>query len=84
MTKFNMTYCFDIIASYLFLTLAIVSIFVAPILIIFFIILIMMNWAKADKNHLKTIKVLSKTLIIIFVLDLMIFSYIWSNIGRFY
>ena len=84
MTRFNMTYCFDIIAFYLFLTLAIVSIFVAPILIIFLIILIMMNWAKADKNNLKTIKVLSKILIIIFILDLMIFSYIWSNIGRFY
>ena len=37
MTRFNMTYCFDIIASYLFLTLAIVSIFIAPILIIFLI-----------------------------------------------
>ena len=79
-----MTYYLDIIASYMFLILGIVSIFLAPILIIFLIVLITMNWTKADKNIVEPIKTLSKILAIIFILDLMVISYIWSNIGRFY
>lgn len=84
MTRFNMTYYLDAIASHILLILAIVSIFLAPLLIIFLIIFIAMNWIKADENTVETIKVLSKILAVIFILDLMVVSYIWSNIGRFY
>ena len=79
-----MTYYLDMIASYMFVTLGIISIYVAPVLIIFLIVFISINTIKADKNIVKTIKVLSKILADIFVLDLMLLSYIWLNIGRFY
>ena len=79
-----MTYYLDMIASYMFVTLGIISIYVAPVLIIFLIVFISINTIKADKNIVKTIKVLSKILAVIFVLDLMLLSYIWLNIGRFY
>ena len=84
MERFNMTYYLDMIASYMFVTLGIISIYVAPVLIIFLIVFISINTIKADKNIVKTIKVLSKILAVIFVLDLMLLSYIWLNIGRFY
>lgn len=79
-----MTYYLDMIASYMFVTLGIVSMYVAPVLIIFLIVFITINTIKSDKNIVKTIKVLSKILAVIFVLDLMLLSYIWLNIGRFY
>jgi len=45
------------IASYMFVTLVIVSIYVAPVLIILLIVLITMNTIKTNKNIVKTIKV---------------------------